>query len=95
MTNTFYTFSLDRDQELRLETWVSEQNARAVQAQKDNPPNVALALLESCWEEGYPYGGAIGGDLTYSFTPTSLGVVVHVTNSHTDETIDLTDYESW
>lgn len=37
------------------------------------------------------YAGAIGGRLTYSFTPTGLGTVVRV-KCACDEEIDLTDY---
>ena len=36
---------------------------------------------------------AIGGAETFSFTPTSIGVVVKV--DYLGESIDLTDYESW
>jgi hypothetical protein len=39
--------------------------------------------------------GAIGGRYTYSFSPTSLGVVVKVKDEITKEEIDLTDYLSW
>jgi hypothetical protein len=46
-------------------------------------------LLEST------YAGAIGGRFTYSFTPTSLDTIVKVTDGLTNNTIDLTDYDSW
>lgn len=39
--------------------------------------------------------GAIGGRLTYSFTPTSLGVVAKVQCACGQGDIDLSDYESW
>lgn len=42
-----------------------------------------------------PYYGAIGGGLTYSFTPTGLGVVVKVKEYYTGEELNLTDYDSW
>ncbi len=38
--------------------------------------------------------GAIGGRLTYSFTPTGLGVVTEV-ECACGAKIDLTDYDSW
>lgn len=41
------------------------------------------------------FRGVIGGSLTYSFTPTSLGVVAKVKNTASGKEIDLTDYESW
>jgi hypothetical protein len=41
------------------------------------------------------YSGAIGGRYTYSFTPTSLGVITKVTDSLDKDEVDLTDYLSW
>lgn len=42
------------------------------------------------------YSGAIGGRFTYSFTPTSIGVGISVTDGlEQKDTINLTDYESW
>ncbi len=38
--------------------------------------------------------GAIGGRLTYMFTPTSLGILVKV-KCACEETIDLTDVSDW
>lgn len=43
----------------------------------------------------YPYYGAIGGGLTYSFTPNGIGTTVKVKESITGKELDLTDYESW
>lgn len=37
--------------------------------------------------------GAIGGATTYSFTPTTLGVIFKVT--HFDKELDLTNYKDW
>lgn len=44
--------------------------------------------------EGEIYVGPIGGNLTFSFTPTGLGVIAKVRCSCGAE-LDLTDYESW
>lgn len=41
------------------------------------------------------YEGASGGRFTYSFTPTSLGVVTKVQDDLTGNEIDLTDYSMW
>lgn len=54
----------------------------------------------SDWADNLPlpldtYAGASGGRFTFSFTPTSLGVVTVVTDQLTHETLDLTDYDSW
>ena len=40
------------------------------------------------------YTGAIGGGLTYEYTPTSLGTVFKAT-CHCGEALDLSDYDSW
>lgn len=38
--------------------------------------------------------GAIGGSLTYSFTPTSIGIVKKITCA-CKEVCDYTDYDCW
>ena len=42
---------------------------------------------------GTNYYGAIGGVLTYSFTPTSLGCVIVVEHGVTKVKLDLTNYD--
>lgn len=39
--------------------------------------------------------GAIGGRLTYQFTPTSIGLVTKVIDGCTKEELDLTDHTAW
>jgi hypothetical protein len=51
------------------------------------------AIMASCWEMGFPYSGAIGGALTYCFSPTSIGMVTIVKCG--DMELNLTDYGSW
>lgn len=41
------------------------------------------------------YTGAIGGRFTYTFHPTTLGMVVKVIDEVTKKEIDLTDYNDW
>ena len=41
------------------------------------------------------FQGAIGGRLTYEFTPTSLGMIVKVKDSMYHNEIDLSDYQDW
>lgn len=38
---------------------------------------------------------AIGGRYTYSFTPTSLGMVQRVRCASCNKDLDVSDYESW
>lgn len=37
--------------------------------------------------------GAIGGQFTFKFIPTSIGTIVKVVYCHTNEELDLTDYD--
>lgn len=48
------------------------------------------------WKKGIKPAplSAIGGSLTYVFTPTALGVSVKVLNWDGDQ-VDLTDYDNW
>ena len=72
-------FSLSESQQTLLTKWENEQN----QEVKDSRKNAALQ------------GGPIGGICTYSFTPTSLGVIITVKNALTEKEIDLTNYDEW
>lgn len=76
-----FMFTLTKDQQSKLSIWKSDQDKKIAEMQK-RP------------EEG-PYYGASGGAYTYSFTPTTLGCCKVVTNSVTNESIDLSDYENW
>ena len=39
-------------------------------------------------------GGAIGGAITYNFTPTGIGMATSV-SCHCGESINITDYDQW
>lgn len=39
--------------------------------------------------------GPIGGNISYTFTPTSLGDILVVRNDQTKEEINVTDFDSW
>ncbi len=39
--------------------------------------------------------GFLGGQYTYSFSPTGIGTAIHVDNALTKDVIDITDYQSW
>lgn len=91
-------FSLNKNQVLKLKTWQTEQNAYAVAKQKQQHKDrdkVPEEMFTISWEAGYPYTGACGGCETYTFIPTSIGMIVKVLNSVTGNVIDLTEYENW
>ncbi len=79
-------FTLNANQVKKFKSWFTEITSDILEAQQ--------ALFgESA--PTHPYYGGIGGGITYSFTPTNLGVIVEVTEHHTKKKLDLTDYESW
>jgi hypothetical protein len=78
-------FSLDEQQRKKFNEWKKEQDEKVKNKQK----GTHLERLNG------PYYGACAGAYTYSFTPTTLGCVVKVTNGLTKEEIDLTDYDWW
>lgn len=53
------------------------------------------AANEFIKKQDKPYAGAIGGQFSYIFTPTSIGCVIKVLNHFTGEECDVTDYEEW
>ena len=46
-------------------------------------------------KNGTSYYGAIGGELTYSFTPNGIGCVITVKHESTGAELDLTDVSEW
>lgn len=73
-------FSFTHTETVLYHKWQAEHNAKC--------------LFFDDGTEAEPPVGAIGGTTTYSFTPTSLGVVVKVRCACGVE-IDLTDYKNW
>ena len=45
-------------------------------------------------KHGRVYYGAIGGSLTYSFSPTSIGTIIKVSHVNGNE-LDVSDYQDW
>ena len=86
-------FLVDKEQMIKINKWKSELDKKTIARQKESMTAQDFTLLTQ--DGKYPYGGAIGGDLTYSFTNTSLGTVVTVKDGFTGETLDVTDYDMW
>lgn len=76
-------FKLNDDQLKKLFAWMIEQDEKV--AKQQNESNFSSK----------PYYGCSGGGYTYSFTPTTLGMVEVVTNNITKESINLTEYSDW
>ena len=71
-------FKLDKDEIAKLNIFLEEHNKTCVYY--DDGTQVA------------PRAGAIGGTLTYSFTPTTIGTIVKV-ECACGGNADLTDYD--
>jgi hypothetical protein len=88
-------FDLSTQDHARIQEWLKTKvypeviaNQRASAQAKGASPN---PIREAQWDAGLPYAGAIGGGLTYSFTPTTLGLVTKVRYGD-DYELDITDY---
>lgn len=61
--------------------------------------NTAQAKKLNAWQKKHRHPRApqtaIGGKLTYSFTPTGVGVVMEVTCACCGKTLDFSDYDAW
>ena len=86
-------FSVNKAQLETIKKWKDELDKQTVARQKETMSAADFSLLTQ--DGKYPYSGAIGGDLTYSFTNTSLGTIITVTDKFTGEKLDVTDYDMW
>lgn len=89
ITDTHYEFSIDSDVLAHnlLQPYVSELTFGLTCDQ-------ATQFAE--WSKHHaPSFDALGTQYKFSFTPTGLGTVAEVTNLLTNETLNLTDYNSW
>lgn len=86
-------FSLTQEQLVKAKAWDDECNQRIIEKQRKEMDTFDFFLLTG--DGKYPYFGACGGNLKYTFTPTSLGIGVEVKNVYLNETLDLTDYDNW
>ena len=87
-------FEIDQKQQNKINDWLRETVYPEIIEKQKTSQMITSAVAQSCWDEGFPYGGAIGGGLTYEFSPTSLGLVTKV-RYHGGYELDLTDYEDW
>ncbi len=90
---TKMNFQITPEEHAKVNKWLHETVYPAILEEQRKDPSKAMWHVED--ENGYvyPYFGAIGGEVTYRFTPTSIGTAVHV--EACGHELDLTDYESW
>lgn len=71
-------FELTEKQEAKVQAYINECDRMTAEKQGND----------------LPYHGAIGGAVTYTFTPTGLGIVEKVKYAEFDA-LNLTDYDMW
>ena len=86
-------FDLDAAQLAKLEVWTARQDAAALAEQRSMTGRDAFWIELN--EDGEPYYGVSGGELTFEITPTGIGTVVKVRHNWTKKTLDLSEYEKW
>lgn len=90
------SFEITDSEAKRIRKWLMEEvYPKEIQKQKDalggSKPD---PWVQDCWDDGYPYEGAIAGGVTYEFTPNSIGLSTWVRYGQ-DYKLDLTDYDLW
>jgi hypothetical protein len=86
-------FQVTPEEQEKIVKWLRETVYPSILEEQKKDPRIAAMHFEDEAGYTYPYFGAIGGDLTYSFTPTSIGTVLVVESCGHE--LNLTDYESW
>ncbi len=83
-------FVINETQRTVIDQWYEHTiKPKALAIQKNNktlPPGLM---------EGEVYYGFIGGGLTYSFIPTSLGVILVVKEAITGEELNVNEFLGW
>jgi hypothetical protein len=79
-------FKLSKNQIAKLNDWLIGVEQRAAELQAAN-------IITH--NDELPYYGAIGGGLTFTFSPNGVGTYCKVTEAITGESIDLSEYDEW
>jgi hypothetical protein len=87
-------FEISNQSRQLIDTWLHTRVYPLILEQQKASAEFVHQIARDTLDREIPYSGAIGGELTYSFTPTSLGTIIKVKHSSGAE-LDLTFYESW
>lgn len=79
-------YHISNEDMVKIEAWLKEIEPEIMEIMKKDP---------SLSRHKEPYYGAIGGGLTYLFTPTGLGVVFEAEEYFTKNRLNLTKYDEW
>lgn len=88
-------FAITKKDQKRILVWCMEQDKKSAHMQQQSGLFKDDSHKEDLLRREIPNYGAVGGALTYHFTPTAIGTVFTVSHAVTKEALDLTDYDSW
>ena len=86
-------FEITPEELQKVDDWLHATVYPPILEEQREDPDISMYIFEDSKGRSIPYFGAIGGEVTFSFSPTGLGTVVQV--KCRDKVLDLTDYESW
>ena len=89
-----HVFVITKYEQKQIAAWVKKQDAKVVHMQQQSGQFKGDPFVKKLHQRGKGYYGASGGALTFQFSPTGLGLIFKVTNALTQETLDLTEYDS-
>lgn len=85
-------FGLNRAEERCIQEWERSLLPLILAIQK--PGRKAMGI-DDIVDIDEPYYGAIGGGLSYTFTPTGLGTIITVKEAITCKTLNVTEALDW
>lgn len=85
------TFNVSAAEEVVINDWYNSLKPEILAIQNASTSSSSNSTLT----KDEPYYGAIGGGLSYCFTPTGLGNLVSVTESITGKTLNVSDALGW
>ncbi len=86
-----YGFGLNRAEQAVVDEWAASLRAEIIAIQKRGSAKTDFGDILA----NEPYYGAVGGGLTYAFTPTSLGTICVVTEAITKKSLNVADATDW
>ena len=88
------SFGLNVAEAATVREWYESLKPEIVAIQRGNRTMDPLGQVDSTGQPE-PYYGAVGGGLTYSFTPTSLGYIITVKESITGKELNVSAALDW
>jgi hypothetical protein len=86
-------FIINKAEAETINKWYASLVPEIVAIQKKQ--REASGISDTIVPDDEPYYGAIGGGLSYAFTPTGLGNILVVTESTTKKTLNVNDALDW